>query len=979
MKTRPIHPRPLSRRLFGAGGLLCLFWLSGSALFASPESLTLLLKWRHQFQFAGYYAAEAKGYYANEGLSVTILEGGPQLSPISSVLAGAADFGVSDGELVLARMKGAPVVVCAAIFQHSPYVILSRRDRMIRSPADLIGRKVMLSDEQGEAQLRTMLTREGIDSRQVTILKHSWRLDDLIEGRVDGASAYAMVEPEHMRARGVEPSVLRTIDYGVDFYGDTLFTTESQASASRRTDAFVRASLKGWEYALDHPDEIIELILQKEGVKSRGVTREMLRAEAAGMKAFILRDVVPLGHMNPGRWQRIAEAYRSSGQAAASESLEDFVYDPEKARKRWILLAISAVILSLLGGGVALFIGIQTRRRALKDVQVLLERMLDNSPALIFVKDIAGRYLLVNRQFEISFAVSRAHVLGRTATEIFEPDQAQIFVASDRKVIEEGASLFEARTLFATGTEPRTCILSKFPVLDSSGRISGVGGIATDITEIRRAQEKILEQASMLENARDAIIVCDLNDRITYWNSSAERLYGWSSREAVGQTAAELLYEDVNSVEQAFRQVKQTGEWTGELRQVSRTGVELFVDTRWTLVGDEKGNPRSVLSINTDITEKRRLERQFLRSQRLESIGTLAGGIAHDLNNVLTPILLAAELLQSEEASPRTWNLLERIKHSAQRGADMVSQVLTFARGAEGRRAALRIEDLITDVEKIIRDTLPRTIQLSFHAPPGLPVVHGEPTQLHQVLLNLILNARDAVGEKGRITVTARRASAPEHLDKNGAEWVCIDVEDTGSGIPPENLDRVFDPFFTTKAIGAGTGLGLSTSQTIVRDHGGLIAVESSPGQTHFRVFLPGQSGALPEASQIPSDLPQGSGETILLVDDEAMIRDIIGQTLASSGYNPLFASNGAEAVEAMTGPRREIHAVIVDMMMPVMGGADAIRQIRSIRQDIKIIAASGIPTNESAALEAGASAFIAKPYSTETLLCKLRDLLHPG
>jgi PAS domain S-box-containing protein len=584
----------------------------------------------------------------------------------------------------------------------------------------------------------------------------------------------------------------------------------------------------------------------------------------------------------------------------------------------------------------------------------------------------------VNRQFEKQFGLSRSAVLGKTDREIFEPAQAAVFMANDQEAA-RGPGTFEESAVYADG--PHMSIVSKFPVLDSSGKTRGVGGIATDITEIRRAQEKILEQASLLEKARDAIIVRNLDHRITYWNNSAQRLYGWTADEAVGRIATELIYRDTESFSQAHEQMMRTGEWVSEARQVSRQGAELVVDSRWTLVRDEKGQPRSILTINTDITEKRKLEQQFLRAQRLESIGTLAGGIAHDLNNVLTPILLTAELLQSTETSPRARDLLERIKRSAERGADMVNQVLTFARGAEGKRAALRAEDIIKDVGKIVRDTFPRYIEVALDVEPGLPFIYGEPTQLHQVLLNLCVNARDAIGGNGKISITARKTPTPDsHKSSEFPDgWIRIDVEDTGNGIPPENLDKVFDPFFTTKETGAGTGLGLSTSQTIVKDHGGTIEVESRPGHTRFSVYLPAQIKGHTTGLPASRELPPGNGETVLLTEDEAMIRDIIAQTLASSGYQPIFASNGAEAVERVAREGAGIQAVIVDMMMPVMNGPEAIREMIQRQPGIKIIACSGIPANESIALAAGASAFMAKPYSTETLLCKLHELLHPG
>lgn len=971
-KSAPLLRRGTCCAVFNA---LCM--LHGSLAADPAERVNLLLKWRHQFQFAGYYAAQAKGYYAAEGIEVVILEGGAELSPISSVLAGKAEFGVSDAELVLARLRGQPVVACASIFQHSPYVIMSRRDRQIRTPADLIGKRIMLSDEQGAAQLRTMMIREGIDPA-VSIVKHSWRLRDLIEGNVDAMSGYAMVEPAHMRALGVEPSIMRAIDYGVDFYGDTLFTTEKQwKDHPARTHSFIHASLKGWQYAMRHPDEVVDLILKMDGVEARGLTRQMLLDEAAGMKPYILADIVDIGHMNPGRWLQIAHSYQAAEGKNVSGSLDGFIYNPDRVKFE-VIAWISAVVLALLlTAGLSVLFRLRSRRRALREVQMLLDTMLDNSPSLIFIKDVEGKYLLINRRFEEFFSISRAEVIGKRDEEIFEKEQALQFRENDRRVLREGPGTFE-ETAVSRGSLT-VHIVSKFPVRDSSGGIRGTAGIATDITEHRAAQEKIAEQASLLDKARDAILVRDLNHRITYWNKSAERLYGWSADEAVGRMVSELLYKDLGDFNRASAQVVRTGEWIGELQQISRSGQVLTVEGRWTLVQSATGEA-SILAINTDITERRKLEQQFLRAQRLESIGTLAGGIAHDLNNVLTPILMAAELLQGS-VTGRDRGLLDRIVQSAQRAADMVNQVLAFARGVEGRRGSLQVESVIEDVETIIRDTFPRAIEIAVKVEPDLHPVYGEPTQLHQVLLNLCVNARDAITGSGRIVISARNVVLTDTSHGSGlgartGAFVCIEVEDTGTGIPSSIIEKIFDPFFTTKATGTGTGLGLSTSLTIVKSHGGFMHAVSQPGQTQIALYLPASEEAEKMEHTSDTQWPEGQGETLLLVDDEQAIREVLGRTLTSTGYRVLFAANGKEALEVYRAHQADIRAAIIDVMMPVMDGPETIRALLRINPQFKIIASSGIPASRDSALDAGASSFIAKPYSTEALLVAVKELL---
>jgi len=500
-----------------------------------------------------------------------------------------------------------------------------------------------------------------------------------------------------------------------------------------------------------------------------------------------------------------------------------------------------------------------------------------------------------------------------------------------------------------------------------------------------QADERIREQASLLDRARDAILVRDLDHKINYWNKSAERLYGWTAEEAMGRSVEELLYRDSAAYLEAYKTVVSAGEWVGELLQVDREGRELMIEGRWTLLRDAADQPRNILAINTDITEHKKLEQQFLRAQRLESIGTLAGGIAHDLNNVLAPISMSIELLKADVHGERGQELLATLASSARRGAEMVSQVLSFARGMEGRRVELHARHLVGDVEKIVRDTFPKNITLRANIPRSLWTLQGDPTQLHQVLLNLCVNARDAMPDGGEITVTAenveldQRFAASEESVKPGPH-VLIRVEDSGHGIPSAVLDKIFEPFFTTKAVGKGTGLGLSTSLAIIRSHGGFIRAASTPGRgTCFLIVLP----ALPvvvDTIPEPRDegLPRGNGETILVADDEPSIRQITRQILETFGYRVLLAANGAEAVKIYRGKQGEIAAVVTDMMMPVMDGSSTIQALAEINPAVRIIAASGISDKGKLATEAGNCVrfFVTKPFTAETLLKTLKIIV---
>jgi len=500
----------------------------------------------------------------------------------------------------------------------------------------------------------------------------------------------------------------------------------------------------------------------------------------------------------------------------------------------------------------------------------------------------------------------------------------------------------------------------------------------------QRANERLREQASLLDKAQDAIIVTGLDRRVTYWNRSAERVYGWTADEVRGRAITELFYADgdAGEAELAYDTAVRAGEWTGELRPVNKSGRAVIVESRFTLVRDAQGRPRSVLSINTDVSERRQLEQQFYRAQRMESIGTLAGGIAHDLNNVLQPIMMAIELLKDRVTDPVDREVLATIGASASRGAEMVRQVLQFARGLEGRRIEVDPGELLAEVARIARDTLPKTIDIRTEVEPGLPPLLGDPTQFHQVLLNLCVNARDAMPAGGRLLISARRARVEGGVDLElpPGHYVKIEVQDNGTGIPGAIADKIFEPFFTTKEQGKGTGLGLSTSLAIVKSHGGQIRAACEPGHgARFDIYLPISSGA-GSASLIGAVTPRpmGQGQTVLVVDDEAAIRDIAQRTLESAGYKVLLAGDGAEAVASFSVNHQRIAAVMLDMTMPVMAGVPAIEAMARINPTVPIIAVSGISANEQPARDASAQVklFLPKPFTTDTFLKALQQVL---
>jgi two-component system, cell cycle sensor histidine kinase and response regulator CckA len=510
--------------------------------------------------------------------------------------------------------------------------------------------------------------------------------------------------------------------------------------------------------------------------------------------------------------------------------------------------------------------------------------------------------------------------------------------------------------------------------------------LTEEIQERKLAEERISEQAALLDLAHDAIIVTATAGEVIYWNKSAEKLYGWASQDAIGRNVGILVAGGDTGVDAPARLATRDGAaWSGEVVHQSKTGQELTVMSTWTPVLDSDGLLKSILMINADVTQKKALEAKYLRAQRLESLGALAGGIAHDLNNVLSPILLAMNLLKSNMKDESSRQMLTLVEESARRGTDMVKQVTMLSKGVAGARMNLQPRHLIRELRKFIDQSFPKNIRFEMDNPGSLPLVNADAAQLQQVLLNLCVNARDAMPDGGVLAVSAEDVLldaqlAALHPESAPGRYILLKVSDTGVGIPSDLHEKIFDPFFTTKEGGETNGLGLSTVMSIIESHGGFVRVHSEVGKgTTFEVFLP----AIPDEPGVGTGTQEHEGrhgrdETILVVDDEHIVREITKATLLDNGYKVLTAKDGPEALTLYAQHGQSIALVLTDVIMPYLDGPSTIRALQSMNPEVKVIACSGLNTQEKRTGTRVPSdiPLLEKPFTAEMLLAKLGEVL---
>jgi two-component system phosphate regulon sensor histidine kinase PhoR len=831
-----------------------LLTLPAAPAAAAPATKVVLqLKWRHQFQFAGYYAALQQGFYREAGLDVEIREGAPDINPVGTLLAGQADFAVGGADALLARLQGKPVVALAAIYQHSPFVLLTS-SREINDPAELIGKRVMLSPGQGEAEIKGMFLKEGIPLDKIRFIPHSWRVADLFDGTTDAMSAYGTDDfPE---LQGHTPGIITPSHYGIDFYGDTLYTTESVINrSSRLAVAFRNASLRGWEYAFAHTDEMVKRILALPGVEERGITPGFLHYEAAMMMSYILPDIVEIGHMNRARWKHMARTYVALGLYAGDASLDGFIFDPSPS-SRWFrqLMEITAAAsaIALVSCIWVLLLRRSVRRRTaelseeiglrrireqeLSESEERFRNIVENSPVGIHLYRLEpdGRLIFdsTNTAADTILGVDNRQFIGMELLEAFPALLGTEIPERYRRAARNGESWHDEQLVY----EDRQ-IRGAYEVHAFQTAPGMMAAMFMDVTERRRTAEALQAQFSQLATIFDSlsalVYVAEMDTgKLLYLNRYGESLFG---KDWQGRLCFEVFQEGQASFcsfcsnDRLVKDGEPLPPYIWELRN-TRNG-------RWYQCSDRAirwtDNRLVRLEVAVDISEHKAMER--LKDE-------LVSAVSHEMRTPLTAMLGYTEfMMENEVPSEQQQEFLQTIHHETERLNELIGNFLDLQRMKmrpdPPEYSSLQVEGLLKEAAGLF-GAAPHKHRIEIDCPAQLPPVIGNAAQLHQVLVNLLSNAVKYSPEGTTIYLRAFRDE----------ENVVISVRDEGIGIPADMQEKIFERFFridnSDRRLVGGAGLGLALVREIVIAHNGRVWVESTPGQgSTFYVKFPAIPG----------------------------------------------------------------------------------------------------------------------------------------
>jgi len=852
------------------------------------ETISLQLKWKHAFQFAGYYAAIEKGYYHDAGLNVVLKEHDGTRSPVETLLAGHAQYAVTGSDIALHRAQGEPVIALASIFQHSPYAFLVKDDSGITKVEDFKGKRIMMfNDDVQDAELLATLHYAGLTKDDYIPLQTNFDPLSLERGETDVFNAYVSDQGFSLQEKGMRNRYLMPRQYGVDFYGDVLVTTEDEVNNNaQRVQSFLKATLQGWEYALQHPNEIINLILKK--YNTQNLSKAHLVYEANASRELIQPLLVQIGYMNADRWEHIKNIFVELKFLDSDSSVDGMIYQEKNepgTKVQWAIdnwLTITAVITSLFIFILLLF-NFQLRRlvkKRTKDLQQSEQHwreLINAGPVCIKTLNRAGELMSMNTAgLSIIDADDFKQVKGVSIYDLIDVKFRIDFLQLNKKVFNgiQGSLLFKVKTLKGRDIWLETTAV---PYFDSEGNITRSLGVTQDVT-----------------------------DRI-----------------------------------------------------------------------DSE-------------TEKERLQNELQMAQKMEALGRLTGGIAHDFNNLLGVILGYSGMALSQPAVVRDEKLVKyinNIHYAGDRAKDLVAQMMAFSRNDKTKYDPIQLHTWIKEDIKLLRSALPSSIKIKSDLREDLPAVVLSPTQLNQIIMNLSINAKDAMDGQGLLNYRLDMATNV-HLSCDAChktihgDWIELSITDTGTGIEPEIARNMFTPFFTTKEVGKGSGMGLAVIYGIAHNNGGHIIVDSKKDEgTTFRVLFPicsveDEKNSEPVSSDTVVSI--GNGEHILIVDDEPALALFLEELLNLNGYRTTTITDSLEALRMVNKHTDRYSLLITDQTMPNLTGLELTQKVRDNRPEIPVIMCSGYSEKlDVSTLTAMDIKFVEKPIDTNQFLELVHDTVN--
>jgi len=627
---------------------------------------------------------------------------------------------------------------------------------------------------------------------------------------------------------------------------------------------------------------------------------------------------------------------------------------------------------------------------ALRESERRQAMILDAIPDMIYEMDLKGNILYANQFAREIIGIGAEEVKTLRLSDILDEDGLKTAAAVTKGVLANNTSLPPSIYYLRTHDGRRVPIEAQTRVVTNSIEKKTLLGVARDITERHRAEQLLRESEekyrTLFEETKDALFIATVGGEMLDLNPAGVELFGYSSREELEGVNAGDLYVNPHDRERFQKRIADSGFVKDyEMILKRKDGRRINVLVTATVMVNERGEITAYRGIMRDITEKKQLEQQLFQAQKMESIGTLAGGIAHDFNNILGGILGYASFMKAKiDAGHPFQNYIDTIEKSAVRASELTAKLLAFARGGKYDVKPVDINRLVEETLQIMGSTLDKSIEIHVDPEPELATVEADAAQLQQILMNLCLNARDAMPAGGRLVIKTFPAVVDgkyfgRYFGAKAGRYVAVAVTDTGIGMAEETKQRIFEPFFTTKEKGKGTGLGLSMVYSVVKNHGGFVSVYSEPGiGSTFKVYLP-ESGKPELKIASTAAMPRGHNELILVVDDEAALRSLAHDTLEAYGYRVMSTENGLEAVEVYQKHKDEISVVILDMVMPKMGGHEAFLKLKEINPHVKALLSTGYSQTGKAQeiLDSGVLGFIQKPYQLNELLLKLDSVLN--